>query len=411
MTPSARLSAAIQVLDQILAGHSAEVALTTWGRASRFAGSGDRRAVRDLVFDALRAKRSLAALGGAQEGGVITGRNLILGGLRAAQMPQAQIAALFSGEGHAPAPLGQGDSPRAPSPMEALDLPDWLIPELDRSLADVPAYGAALKTRAPVFLRANLAKLTAAQLAEKLAALGIGASPVAHLPEGLMLTENAAKLASSDIIAQGWAELQDASSQAVVAALDLPPSGRILDFCAGGGGKILAIAARLHDQADARFFAHDANPRRMADLPARAARAHAAIEIIPNLPEAAKFDRQRQGYDLILCDVPCSGSGSWRRDPMGKWALTPDKLSALGAAQAGILDSAARYLADGGQLVFSTCSVLTGENEDQIAAFLQRHPHFKCATMQRFGLGDLAHDRRGGDGFFLAVLRQCATND
>lgn len=416
MTPSARLSAAIFVLDQIGAGQSVEAALTQWGRASRYAGSGDRRAVRDLVFDALRAKRSFAALGGRAVGAADTGRSLVLGGLRAAQMPDNDIAALFSGENHAPAPLGPDDIARAPLPSESLDLPDWLIPELQRSPCDLPAYAQALKSRAPLFLRVNLAKISADALGQKLAALGIGFAAVPPLPETLMLTENAARLAASDIIAQGWAELQDASSQAVVAALDLPQTGRIMDFCAGGGGKILAIAARLPLAKGVTLHAHDANPQRMDDLPARAARAQANVQITPNLPEPKSFDRHHQGYDLILCDVPCSGSGSWRRDPMGKWVLSPQKLAQVQALQASILDRAAMYLAPGGQLAYSTCSVLYSENEAQIAAFLQRQPHFSCVFMQRFGLGNLRpqsqpKDDSLGDGFFLAVLREGATSD
>ena len=154
MTPAARLSAAIAVLDQILDGFGAEAALTAWARASRFAGSSDRHAIRDLVFSALRCKRSQAALGGG-----MTGRGLVLGGLRAAGLDGAAIDALFSGQGHAPAPLGPADQPRTPSDHEALALPDWLIDACARAHGpDLPRAAAALRQRAPVFLRTNPAR-------------------------------------------------------------------------------------------------------------------------------------------------------------------------------------------------------------------------------------------------------------
>ena len=382
MTPAARLAAAIEVLDRVLDGQPVEAALTGWARGHRFAGSGDRAALRDLVFDALRCRRSHAALGGG-----LTGRGLILGGLRAAG---ANEAALFTGQGHAPPAIGPADAGRTPDRLEALDCPDWLAEPLHAALGDefAPVL-QALRHRAPVFLRVNIKRATVAQAIAALADEGIAAHPHPLLNLALQVTENARKIQMSHAYAGGWVELQDAASQAVVAALPLRDGDRVLDYCAGGGGKTLAMAAA----ADLQLWAHDANPRRMTDLAARAARAGVTVTLAGDAAAGAP-------YDLILTDVPCSGSGSWRRDPMGKWALTPGRLGDLVAVQAAILDRAATLVAPGGTLAYATCSLLHAENGAQIAGFLARHPGWSQTAAHRFT------PLQGGDGFFLALLTE-----
>ncbi len=381
MTPGARLSAAIDVLDRILGGAPAEHALTNWGRASRFAGSGDRAAVRDLVFDALRCRRSFAALGGG-----MTGRGLILGGLRAA----GGDATLFSGEGHAPGVVTVADEGRVPVGAEALDCPDWLLPLLHDSLADVDGVMQALQRRAPVFVRVNTLRATQSEAIAALARDGIVAVPHTLARNALEVTENARKIQTGVAYSKGLVELQDASSQAVVEALPLRAGQRVLDFCAGGGGKTLALAAALRGPVDA----HDAEPRRMADLPDRARRAGARVRIV-TVPQGV--------YDLVLADAPCSGSGSWRRDPQGKWALTAERLEHLRGLQAQVLDAAARLVGPQGVLAYATCSLLRAENQGQIAAFLTHMP------------GWIQTDARvwtplhGGDGFFLSMLTRKET--
>jgi 16S rRNA (cytosine967-C5)-methyltransferase len=377
MTPAARLAAAIAVLDRILAGAPAEQALTNWGRASRFAGSGDRAALRDLVFDALRCRRSHAALGGAE-----TGRGLVLGGLR----DRGGDTGLFSGEGHAPAPVGPDETGRIPTGAEALDCPDWLMPVVTDSLGDsAPTVLAALRKRAPVFLRVNTLRGGADQAVQMLAQDAITAKPVPFVKTALEVTENARKIQTSTAYLSGLVELQDASSQAVIAALPLRRGMRVLDYCAGGGGKTLALAAAVSGPVDA----HDIAPRRMADLPARATRAGAKVQIVQH-PQGL--------YDLVLADAPCSGSGSWRRDPMGKWALTPDLLAALGAQQAEVMRLAATYVAPDGILAYATCSLLTPENQARTAAFLAQNPGWQEIGNQSWT------PLSGGDGFFLSML-------
>ena len=379
MTPAARLSAAIAVLDRILAGTTADQALTQWGRGHRFAGSGDRHAIRDLVFDALRCKRSCAALGGG-----MTGRGLVLGGLRAAgQDPLG----LFDGQGHAPAIPGPADEGRLPQGAEALDVPDWLEPLLQAALGD--GYAAtmqAMRHRAPVFLRVNLARIGRDGAMAALAADGIACLAHPTVNTALQVTGNERKIQMSAAYLSGLVELQDAASQAVVARMDLAPGARVLDYCAGGGGKTLAMAAR-----GVAPDAHDSNPARMKDLPARAARAGAKVRLVQDVAKTAP-------YDAILMDAPCSGSGSWRRDPQGKWALTAARLDALLAVQADILDRCVPLLAGRGVLTYATCSLLAEENEAQVNEFLTRHPEFALQDQAQFS------PLEGGDGFFVAML-------
>jgi 16S rRNA (cytosine967-C5)-methyltransferase len=380
MTPAARLNAAITILDRIVAGMPAEQALTSWARGNRFAGSGDRAAIRDHVFDCLRCQRSYAHLGGSA-----TGRGLILGLLRTEGIDPASV---FTGEGHAPAPLSGDERDFNASAMAdpvALDCPDWLFPDLQASLG--PACAPVLRLlqqRAPVFLRVNVARVTPAQAIEALAQDKIAAQPHPLSDTALLVTENARQIRNSRAYTGGLVELQDAASQAIIAALPDLRDLDVLDYCAGGGGKALALAAR-----GARVTAHDANQARMLDIAPRAARA--GVTIATNAPMGA--------YDLVLTDVPCSGSGSWRRSPAGKWSLTQDSLTALRRVQADILDRASLLVRPNGWLAYATCSLLDAENTDQITAFLHRGSPFRLQETLRLTPLD------GGDGFYLALMR------
>lgn len=385
MTPAARVAAAIEILDAIRAGSAAEQALTGWARRSRFAGSKDRAAVRDHVFDALRARRSLAALGGAE-----TGRGLMLGLCR---RDGIDPGTLFTGEGHAPAPLSTEELAvgRAPAPgPEAMDIPDWLWPVFSESLGErAEAAARVLQSRAPVHLRVNLAKATRQDAIAALAADGVTCAPHPAAETALEVIEGARAIRNSAAYLDGRVELQDAASQAVVAALPLRDGMRVLDYCAGGGGKTLALGAR----ARLSLFAHDAAPRRMRDLPARADRAGLRVTLLDGDEVGRKAP-----YDLVLCDVPCSGSGSWRRAPEGKWLLTPEGLDQLNATQDQILDRAAGLVAPQGMLAYATCSQLDRENGERIDAFLARHPGWRCDWRRSWPV------EGGTDGFFAAHL-------
>jgi 16S rRNA (cytosine967-C5)-methyltransferase len=385
VTPAARLQAAIEVLDQVIAGEAAEKSLTGWARRSRFAGSKDRAAVRDHVFTALRCFRSHAVLGGS-----LTGRGLILGGLREAGVDPSDM---FTGEGYAPAPLSaeeQAEPVGFSSPAEEFDIPDWLWSSFSSSLGDkAEAAAQALRQRAPVHLRVNLRKASVAEARAALEGEGISTEPHAASPTALEVTEGARKLRNAAAYNSGLVELQDAASQAVVDMLPLRDGMKVLDFCAGGGGKSLAMAAR----AKIRLTAHDIDPRRMKDLPDRASRAGVQISCQPT--EAV---RSAAPFDLVLCDAPCSGSGSWRRAPEGKWRLTPERLDEIRAIQAEILDEAAELTAPDGVLAYATCSMLEAENGNQIRAFLSRSPEWQLIGEKSWGVQD------GTDGFFAAML-------
>lgn len=387
MTPAARIDAAIALLDAILAGAPAEASLTRWARASRYAGSGDRAAVRDLVYDSLRRMRSRTALAGAD---APDGRALMIGALREAGEDTARI---FTGERNAPAPLSAeeaGRPPRPPAPAEALDLPDWLVPLLEASLGGLfGPVATALRDRAPVVVRVNAARLSRDEAQRALAADGIGS--VAHplVSGGLQLTENATKLRGSACYLDGRVEIQDAGPQAACERLAaaLAPGARVLDYCAGGGGKALALAAR-----GLRVSAHDASPARMRDLPARAARAGVRVPVLDRAAAVAA------AWDAVVLDVPCSGTGTWRRTPETKWRLVADRLRDLCDVQDRILEETQGLVARGGVLCYMTCSLLDAENGDRVRAFLARHPGWTLAAEDRFTPLD------GADGFYAARL-------
>ena len=380
MTPAARIEAAIGVLDRILGGMAAEKALTNWARSARYAGSKDRAALRDHVFDVLRQWRSCAALGGGE-----SGRALMIGLLRLqGQAPEA----FFTGEGHAPKSLLEEEAMAGcpPQAYDAWDMPDWLCARLEAGYGN-KAHGiaAALRSRAAVFLRVNTLKADPVRAQAALLTDGIETIPHALSRTALQVTSGARRVAQSQAYQRGLVELQDAASQAVCDLLPLQPGMRVLDYCAGGGGKSIAMAARLSGPVEA----HDASPARMKDLSTRAARAGA--EVIP-------VAKPKGLYDLVLCDVPCSGSGAWRRSPEGKWRLTPEDLDALCALQLKILQECSAFLAPGGVLAYATCSLLPEENEAVIEAFLHRAPGWRRQMSRQF------LPEEGGDGFFTASL-------
>ena len=391
MTPAARVDSAIGILDRVLAGSPAEQALTAWARASRYAGSGDRAAVRDHVYGALRCLRSYTAMAGAA---APSGRALMIGALRAAG---TDIDAVFCDRSYAPAALSDTERSAlsvAPALAEMalavrIDCPDWLMAPLADNLgADLEAVMAAQRLRAPIFLRVNLARISRAGAQTALAAEGIATAVCDQAEAALIVVGSSNKINMSRTYLDGLVELQDVSSQAAVEALPLTDGLSVLDYCAGGGGKSLAMLARVRGD----FTAHDAAPARMRDLGVRAARAGVKIR------QAEGTALKAQGYDLVLVDAPCSGSGTWRRTPDAKWRLTPARLNELTALQDQILDAAAAYVRPGGHLAYMTCSLLKVENEDRMAAFVKRHSGFRLQSQRRFS------PLQGGDGFFTALL-------
>jgi len=389
MTPTARLSAAIALLDQILTGDPAERALTRWARASRFAGSKDRAAVRDIVFDTLRRKRSLAHLAGG-----MTGRGLVL----AQQFSKgADLDTLFGDFRFAPEALTDAERARLATAVEApdpvrLDYPDFLDAELKRSLgANLPEVMQAMQARAPVDLRVNTLKTSVEEAQKYLARDLIFTEVIEGISGALRITENPRKLNGSLAYRYGFVELQDVSSQLVSQIAGAKPGMNVLDYCAGGGGKTLALATAMQGQG--RIFAHDANPLRMKDLPERARRAGADVEILP--PDHL---HDVPACDLVMVDAPCSGSGAWRRNPDSKWRLTPRRLEELMALQRDILEKAQVRVAKNGRLAYATCSLFKCENADQITWFQSRFSGWELLEQQSLS------PRTGGDGFFISIL-------
>lgn len=384
MTPAARVQAAIDCLEAVLTGTPAEQALTRWARGARYAGSGDRRAVRDHVYDVLRRRLSAAWVGGGEDA-----RALMIGSL---VLDEADLPALFTGEGHAPAPLlpdeGRGVLDMAPAAVQA-DLPEWLWPRLVAQYGEAAALalGQAQRSRAAPWLRVNLARTTREAAMAALAADSIPTQPHPQVETALEVTGRAHGLRGAQAYLGGLVELQDASSQAAVSHLPLRPGMRVLDYCAGGGGKALAIAARTGGPV----HAHDADPARMRDIAPRAARAGADIRILHDPMDKGPFD-------LVLVDAPCSGSGTWRRTPDAKWRLTPARLTELTTLQERIARQAMALVAPGGMFAWMTCSILEEENAGRIHAIMAE------TGWQLIDSHSWTPDLLG-DGFYLAVMK------
>ncbi|HKK35775.1 MAG TPA: RsmB/NOP family class I SAM-dependent RNA methyltransferase [Paracoccaceae bacterium] len=388
MTPAARAQAAIDLLDAWAPGRPMDRILTAWGRRARYAGSKDRAAVADLVYDALRRWRSLAW----PESGA-GGRARVL----ALAEEAGALDAWFDGSRHGPAPITAAERARLdaraagdPAPPEGvrLDLPDWLVGPMRAGLG--PGGDAAilaLGARAPVDLRVNRRRATPEAARARLAEDGVETEAGPLSPLCLRVTSGARRLRAAGAWLEGWVEVQDAASQAAASFAQVRPGERALDLCAGGGGKALALAAE-----GAEVTAHDADPARMADLPARAARAGVRVPRAERTPGGT--------FELVFVDAPCSGSGAWRRNPDAKWALTPARLDELGGVQDAVLATAATRVAPGGRLVYATCSLLEEENGAAVARFLSA----PLGAAFRAGETLRLDPRDGGDGFFAVRL-------
>ena len=387
MTPAARVAAAIEVLDDILGGEPAEKCLTRWARGNRYAGSKDRAAVRDMIFDVLRRKRSLSASGGSQ-----TARGLLIGYLREKSIDLEDV---FGAGGYGPPALTEAEVSAARplvNDAETYDFPDWLWPvwQVDLGAQAIPAANV-LQSRGPVTLRVNLRRSSQEGAIAALAEDGIVAVPIGDVNSALQVIENERRIKISKAFADGLVDLQDLASQEAVAGLGIPETARVLDYCAGGGGKALEIA----DLFEVSVFAHDISAARMADIPVRAARAGMKIEVL-------ETDRLKgfAPFDVVFVDAPCSGSGTWRRAPEAKWALTSDKLNNYSILQSKVLETATEYTATDSTLIYATCSVFEVENRRVIDAFLATNPSWSLQRdFQRFP------DAKG-DGFYHAVLNK-----
>jgi 16S rRNA (cytosine967-C5)-methyltransferase len=429
MTPGARLSAAIDVLADIEARRRpAADALKDWGLAHRFAGSGDRAAIGGLVFDALRRRQSAAWL--MEEA---TPRAILFGALKLERgLGPDAIRRLADGGRFAPAPptdtevkaLASARLGDAPAHVRG-DYPEWLDAKLDAVFGeDRAAEGAALSSRAPVDLRVNTLKGDRATAAAALAHLH--AAPTPWSPIGLRIALSAeAKsppIQAEPAFIDGLAEVQDEGSQLAAMLSGARPDETVIDLCAGGGGKTLALAAQMENRG--RLIATDADIRRLAPIHARLARAGTGnVEVRTPRGAASLLDDVVGQADLVLIDAPCTGIGAWRRNPDAKWRVRPGALEQRIKDQDEVLARAAPLVRRGGRIAYITCSLLAEENGDRVAAFLVAHAAFAVrpvdemvralpARAVEFGAavlvtaeGLLMTPRRTGtDGFFVAIM-------
>ena len=390
MTPAARTQAAIEIIDEVIrsareGGAAADTLVARYFKTRRYAGSKDRRAVRELVF---RAIRSFAE--------PISGRAALLGLGRISP----EIEATFDGSGHGPVPRDEGDAE-----AEAKAVPEWLRTGLDPLLGDEEL--PALLERAPLDVRVNGLRGSVAEAAAKLPE----SEPTPHSPLGLRLPEGYNVL-QTEAWHSGLVEVQDEGSQLICLACQ-PTSGmRVLDLCAGAGGKTLAMAAEMRNEGS--ILASDTDRGRLGKMQPRLERAGVTIaqgRLMDPGKEAEALSDVIGQADLVFVDAPCSGTGTWRRNPETRWRMTPERLDRLVALQSHLLDVAAQMVRPGGQIVYAVCSLLAREGREQAEALTIRSSlvpeSLPMLAGRQAGPGVLlspAHD--GTDGFFVARWRR-----
>jgi 16S rRNA (cytosine967-C5)-methyltransferase len=419
-----RIAAAIEVLTEVETRHRpVSESLKDWGVAHRFAGSGDRAVIGNIVYDALRWRASSAwAMGDDAP------RAVVLATL--ARRWKTNLAEALADDSHAPAALTDAEADRiatadlatAPEHVRA-DVPEWVAPRLQRVFGDAwIGEGEALAQRPPLDMRANRLRSRRDKVVAELQKFG--AAPTAHSPDGLRIAptsgaERHPNVQVEPAFQKGWFEVQDEGSQIAALAVSVNPGEQILDLCAGAGGKSLALAAAMGGKG--RVVATDNDRARLAPIFERAKRAGAHnVEVRPARSDLGSLAGK---MDAVLIDAPCTGTGIWRRRPDSKWKLTERALGNRLREQSEILASAVRYVKPGGRLVYATCSLLPEENTEQVAAFVAANPDFRAlsgadiiAGMDVQSLAPASIDtgnglilspgRTGTDGFFVSVLRR-----
>ncbi|NJM50383.1 MAG: RsmB/NOP family class I SAM-dependent RNA methyltransferase [Sphingomonadales bacterium] len=392
MRPAARLQAAIELLDEIIIaardnGPSADMLAAAFFKGRRYAGSKDRRAIRDLAWNAIRR------FGERPE----TARSAF------AEMADgdAELAALFDGSGYGP-------SLRTPGELRAGGgvLPSWINAYLPGLLDETEI--AALLGRAPLDIRVNRLKAGRDQIRTALpeAQLIKVSADALRLPAGYPIEKH-------PLMTGGQIDIQDLGSQLIADVCRADAGMTVMDFCAGAGGKTLSLAA--HMNGEGRIIASDVNRDRLAQLGPRALRAGATnieTRLLNPRQESEMLSDCRGQCDLVLIDAPCSGSGTWRRNPETRWRLNPARLNAVMAEQGRIMDIASEMVRSGGHMVYAVCSLLPLEGADQIARFLNSHAGWQTEKPD-IGAGRVSgggllltpfHD--GTDGFFMARLQK-----
>lgn len=425
---SGRLAAAIEVITEVNDRHRpVNAALSDWGRAHRFAGSSDRAAIGNIVYDIMRQRAVLASMMGSD-----APRALVLAcavGLMDITVEElAELCVSRHGPGELTAEetaaLSRDLAPDAALHIQA-NIPEWLIPSFIKAFGDgAVRQGRALSARAPVDIRANTLKTTREKLLNQLSKFDALEAPFApdgiriEVPDGLRRTPN---LEAEPSFQRGAFEIQDAASQVAARLCAVETGHQVADICAGAGGKTLALASAMGNKG--QIHAWDADKNRLKPIIARLNRAGVHnVQVVP-ADEPERLDELAGRMDRVLVDAPCSGSGSWRRKPDAKWRLTRESLVNRGVDQRAVLARAAPLVKPGGRLIYVTCSLLPEENTGQVESFLASNAEFAVvpyADVWRDCLpGDPPASSDGStdtlllspadhnvDGFFIAVMRR-----
>ncbi|MCB8874327.1 RsmB/NOP family class I SAM-dependent RNA methyltransferase [Acidisoma silvae] len=427
MTPNARFEAAIALLEAIAAAprKPADAVANDFFRSRRYIGGGDRRAVAEQAWSVLRQHRRLTwwieRAQGQPSGRMLVAAAAILGG-----QIYGDVCAMFSGGRYGPQPLEADEAeilrrlkdhtiehPAMP-PAVRLEVPDWIYPLLEaRFGAETDREIAAMLAPAPLDLRVNMLKGNRQQAIDALAAEGITAKSGRFSPWGLRV-EGRRPVVTGEAFQSGLIEIQDEGSQIVALMAEPQPGMRVLDYCAGAGGKTLAMAMMMENKG--HILAADTSAPRLDGAVRRLRRAgvHNVEQHLLTDGDGKWAKRRRETYDRVLVDAPCTGTGTWRRNPDARARLTEQDLSELVAKQAVILQEASRFLRKGGRLVYATCSILPAENEEQVQRFLAANADFtqvaptrpEAAKLARDGMVHLTPASHGTDGFFAAVLER-----
>lgn len=430
MKDGGRLAAAIEVLGEVESRRRpVQEALKDWGNAHRFAGSGDRTIIGNLVFDALRHQLSLGwqmRSGSPRALALATYARLWGQGV-------TRIIEVLADDRHAPETLSEEeiaflstDRDEAAPDHVAADVPEWLWPMFTAAFGEAAiAEGKALAARAPIDLRVNTLKASRDKVLKRLGEEG--AVETGLSPQGLRIAPRPGASRMPHVQAEegyrkGWFELQDEASQLAALIAAPKPGEQVLDLCAGGGGKTLALAALMENRG--QIYAYDSDRLRLAPIHERLARAGARNVQVRD-PKSSSLEDLEGQMDLVFVDAPCTGTGVWRRRPDSKWRLTEKALGERMEDQARVLDTAARFVKPGGRLVYATCSVLPQENSGQIEAFLERDSRFeRGSAAASFGAAlpgkalpvhaspeghlMLTPASTSTDGFFVSVVRRKA---
>lgn len=423
-----RIAAAIEVLaDMESRKRPASEALKGWALDHRFAGAGDRAAIGNLVYDALRKRASHAHRMGED-----TPRALVLSVvINDWNQCVNDLNQDFSTDRFGPESISEAEAARlsddslistAPAHVQA-DVPEWLAASLERNFGtDWVAEGQGMTTRPPLDMRANTLKSNRERVAKSLARFNPQHCAIA--PDGLRIPSGPADARTANVQAdegyqKGWFEVQDEGSQIVSMLAGAKSGEQVLDLCAGAGGKTLALAAAMGNSG--QIFAYDSERPRLAPIHERLKRNGVRNAQVRN-PDAGALDDLVGKMDRVVVDAPCTGTGTWRRRPDTKWKLSEAQLEARIAVQISVLDEAARFVRPGGELVYITCSILPQENDDQVEAFLTRHENYSLISLPEVWAQMFADARTplsrngrtvtltpastGTDGFFCARFKK-----